>query len=814
MFTLNKFQSVVTSLSIILLLNSNITQAQNYQSGSSDEHNTYRKLLNQYCVTCHNAQLKTANLLLDEANLQDVNVDGEIWEKVVRKLRTRAMPPSGLPRPEQSLADEFATYLEKNLDKVAMESPDPGNPVVSRLNRIEFQNSVRDLLGVDIDVTSLLPHDDSGYGFDTVGEALSISPLLAESYMSTSRKISTRAIGNIDIQSITADYEVSRRLVQDERMSEDLPFGTRGGAVVKHHFPVDGEYVIKIQLQRNNDNYIRGLGEPHQIDVRIDGGLLKSFSVGGDHKGRSGPLYAFINRDYLGDPEQEAYEFSADDHLQIRFNASAGTRKVGVAFVDQYYETEGKLRPRQAYEELYSFKGGKPAIDKIFISGPYNAVGLGNTKSREKIFACYPSRQSGELDCARQILSSLGQRAFRRPIRESDITTLLKFYQIGYKETGFEEGIRTGIQGILVSPHFLFRFEKEPDNLESGKPYYISDLELASRLSFFLWSSLPDDELLGLAIDGKLRGPGVLESQVKRMLQDRKSTELVKNFTEQWLGLRKLDTVLPDPRVFPGFDENLRSSLKQEMALFAESIAKDDSSLLAYLDAEYTYVNERLARHYQIPNVIGSGFRRVNLTDQSRRGLLGKGSILTVTSYANRTSPTLRGKWVLENILGTPPPPPPPNVPTLKEDNTENGRTLTMRERMEKHRANPVCAVCHKRMDPLGFAMDNFNAIGGWREHENMTPIDPSGALPDGTGFQGPAELTDIILSQPEQFLQTITEKLLMYALGRGLSYKDMPVVRRIINDSEDEDYRWSAVIMEIVNSMPFQMRRSRNDDI
>ncbi|NNE37112.1 MAG: DUF1592 domain-containing protein, partial [Gammaproteobacteria bacterium] len=463
------------------------------------------------------------------------------------------------------------------------------------------------------------------------------SPLLAESYMSVARKISIRAIGDMDVQPITIDYEVSRQLIQDSRVSEDLPFGTRGGAIVNHHFPVDGEYLIKIQLQRNNDNYIRGLGEPHQIDIRLDNALLSSFSVGGEHKGRSGPLYAFINKDYLGDPEQEAYEFSADDHLQVRFSAKAGTSKVGVAFVDQYFETEGKKRPRQGFEELYSFKGGKPAVDKIFVSGPFNSAGLGDTPSRKKIFQCYPNTVTEESVCARQILRSLGTQAYRRPIRETDLQTLLKFYQVGYKEAGFEEGIRTGIQGMLVNPHFLFRIEKQPGNVQPGMSYYVSDLDLASRLSFFLWSSLPDKELLDLAIEGELRRPGVLKSQVQRMLRDRKSAELARNFTEQWLGLRKLETVTPDPRVFPEFDENLRHALQQEMTLFAESIAMEDRSLLDFLNGDYTFINERLAQHYDIPDVIGSGFRKVTLTDDSRRGLLGKGSILTVTSYANRT---------------------------------------------------------------------------------------------------------------------------------------------------------------------------------
>jgi cytochrome c5 len=774
----------------------------------------HRNLLNQYCVTCHNAQLKTAELMLDQAGLDAMHEDGDIWEKVIRKLRTRAMPPSGMPRPAQAQLDDVAAFLETELDRSAAADPDPGRPVVSRLNRTEFGNAIRDLLAVEMDIASLLPNDDSGYGFDTVGEALSVSPLLAETYIATARKISTRAIGNPQIQPYVADYEISRQLVQDNRVSEDLPFGTRGGIAVRHHFPLDGEYVIKVQLQRNNDNYIRGLGEPHRLDIREDGALLESFSVGGEHKGRSSPLYSFINKDYLGDPEQEAYEFSADDHLQLRFNAKAGTRMVGAAFLKQLFEPEGKDRPRQYYEELFSFKGGEPAVDKVFISGPYNAKGVGTTASRDKIFSCYPSRASEELSCAQQILSSLGREAYRQPVNDQDMETLLEFYGVGYDQDGFEEGIRTAIQGLLVSPKFLFRIEQEPENVAAGEPYRISDLDLASRLSFFIWSSIPDDELLDLAEAGNLSQPEVLGAQVSRMLSDPRSTQLVKNFTEQWLGLRKLDNYFPDPKVFPDYDDNLRQALIAETYLFAESIAREDRSLLDFLQADYTFVNERLARHYGIPGVIGSNFRRVSLPDGARKGLLGKASILTVTSYANRTAPTLRGKWILENILGTPPPPPPPNVPTLEEENSENGRTLTMRERMEKHRANPVCAVCHKRMDPLGFALDNFNAIGEWREYEDITPIDASGVLPDGTEFQGPSELTEILLNDSNQFLQTITEKLLMYALGRGLTYRDQPVVRDILKKSAENDHSWSAVILGIVNSMPFQMRRSHHDDI
>ena len=707
---------------------------------AQDKITEYSHILSQYCVTCHNTQLKTANLLLDQANLYDVSEDGALWEKVVRKLRTGSMPPVGMPRPDVSTLDEISTYLESQLDVHAANNPNPGEPIVRRLNRTEYGNAVRDLLAVEFDEQLLLPNDDSGFGFDTVGEALSISPLLTEVYLSTARKISQMAIGDEEIKPYITEYNISRELLQGDRMGEDLPFGTRGGTAVDHYFPLDGEYNIKIRLQRNNDNYIRGLGEPHQLDIRLDGSLLESFTIGGEHVGKSSTLYSFINKDYVGDPEQENYEFSADEGLEIRLNVKAGNRKIGVAFLKKIFEPEGELLPRQSYAELFSFKGGEPAVDSISISGPYKMSGVGQTPSRQKIYSCYPDSDSQQSACAKEILSALARQAYRRPLAQSDVDTLLQFYAVGYDQDGFEEGIRTGIQGILVSPHFLFRIESQPENIPTGTPYQLSDLDLASRLSFFIWSSIPDDELLTLAEQGKLSDPVIFNEQVRRLLSDQRSNILVQNFTEQWLGIRRLDGVIPDPKVFPYFDDSLREALQKETQLFAQSIAREDRSLLEFLNADYTFVNERLAQHYGIPNIFGSGFRRVTLIDNNRKGLLGKGSVLTVTSYANRTSPTLRGKWVLENILGTPPPEPPPDVPTLAE-NQDNGRVLTMRERLQIHRANTVCAVCHNRMDPLGFAMDNFNAIGAWRDYEGTTPVDPTGALPDGLNIRWPGRV-------------------------------------------------------------------------
>jgi len=781
----------------------------------------FRAVLNRYCVTCHNDQLKTANLVLSQFDIENPGANAPAGEKVIRKLRSGQMPPVGMPRPEPGFYDGFAAYLETALDRAAAARPNPGRPAVHRLNRAEYTNAVRDLLAVDFDSATLLPADDASRGFDNNADILSVSPLLLERYMAAARKISLLAVGDAALRPFAASYDVSRRLVQDDRMSEDLPFGSRGGSAIRHTFPLDGEYVIKIRLQRNNDNYIRGLDEPHQLDVRLDGARLKLFTIGGEHMGRSAPVYSFINKDYKGDPEQEKYEFTADAGLEVRFQAEAGTRLVGVAFLNQATEPEGELMPRQLYDEVLAYKGGDPAVDSVTITGPYNAKGLGNTLSRQKIFVCRPagsesdaaaraSRERNEDACATKILSTLARRAYRRPVTPAEVETLRKFYQIGYKQGGFEAGIATAIQGILVSPEFLFRIERDPSSVASGTPYAVGDLALASRLSFFLWSSIPDEPLLALAERGRLRDPEVLEQQVQRMLADSRSKTLVENFVGQWLGLRKLESVSPDPRVFPDFDDNLREALEQQTMLFAESIAREDRSVLDFLRADYTFLNERLARHYGIPNVYGNSFRRVTLQEEARKGLLGQGSVLTVTSYSNRTSPTLRGKWVLENILGAPPPPPPANVPTLKEDTGTGGKRLTMRERMSQHRVNPACSVCHARMDPLGFALDNFDAIGRWRDNEGTTPVDPSGVLPDGKQFQGPAELRKILLTQDREFARTVTEKLLQYALGRGVEYFDEPVVRQIVREAAPNDYRWSSLVVGIVKSTPFQMRRSR----
>ena len=751
-----------------------------------------RALLNRYCVTCHNERLKTAGLMLDKMDVEKVSEGAEVWEKVVRKLRTGTMPPAGMPRPDEAAYDSFAGYLETALDSAAAAKPNPGRPAVHRLNRAEYGNAIRDLLALEIDAESLLPADDSGYGFDNIGDVLSVSPMLLDRYMSAARQISRLAIGDPTIRPSVKSYDVPKFSLQDDRVSEDSPFRSRGGIAIRHHFPLDGEYHLRIHLQKNRDASIIGLGEPHQLDVRLDGARIKLFTM-------------------EGNPDLKPEEVEAG--LELRFQAKSGMRLLGISFLDESSLPEGMFKPPVAKLQLYDRNRtkGDPGVESVSIAGPYDVRGSGDTPSRDKIFVCRPNgaQDQDEELCAKQILSTLARRAYRRPVTDRDSQILLGFYKAGQSNGGFEAGIGMALQGMLVSPEFLFRIERDPPNLTPATAYRISDLELASRLSFFLWSSLPDEQLLDLAEQGMLKDREVLEQQVRRMFQDSRSKALVDNFAGQWLSLRSLRSALPDADTFLDFDENLREAFQTETDLFLESMLREDRSVLDLLNADYTFVNERLARHYEIPNIYGSRYRRVTLTDEARMGLLGKGSILLVTSHPNRTSPVLRGKWVLENILGAPPPPPPPNVPDLQE--TKDTERLTMRQRMEQHRANPVCASCHARMDPLGFALDNFDAIGKWRTTETAAriPIDVSGVLPDGTTFQGPVELREILLSHPEQFVTTVTEKLLTYALGRGVEYYDQPAVREIMREAVRNDYRWSALILGIVESEPFQMRMS-----
>ena len=774
----------------------------------------YRSVLDSYCVTCHNDTLRTADLLLDQAVVEKIGEGAGLWEKVLRKLRTRAMPPAGLPRPDEATYDSFAAYLERELDRAAAAQPNPGRPLIHRLNRAEYANAIRDLLAVEFDAESYLPPDHSADGFDNLAAVLTVSPVLMERYMSAARKISRLAIGSTSTRVTSEEYQLSGSLAQDSRLSDDLPFGSRGGIAIRHHFPVDGEYVLKIQLQRDRTSFIRGLlGEPHQLDIFLDGERLESFPVGGERHGATGLLHTRTGNIYMGEPEQNDYELAgAEEGLQVRFSALAGIRLVAVTFLKKTLEPEGLLevRPRPMESDIDEYKGGDPATGAVTITGPYQVQGVGDTPSRRQIFECYPENSSDEEACAEKILSTLARRAYRRPVTDADVQPLLSLYRAGRNEGGFEAGVELALQRILAGPEFLFRIERDPENVTPDTAYPISALDLASRLSFFLWSSIPDDQLLDLAEAGRLNDPAVLEQQVSRMLADYRSSALVDNFAGQWLYLRNLRSWRPSVREFPDFDGELRQALQQETELFFKSMLREDRSVLDLLSADYTFLNERLARHYGISDVYGSTFRRVTLRDENRKGLLGQGSILTVTSRANRTSPVLRGKWVLENLLGTPPLPPPPDIPALSERREEVGG-LTMRQRMQEHQSNPVCASCHAGMDPIGFALENFDAVGQWRNTEGGATIDASGTLPDGTQFEGPAGLRKVLLSRPQQFVQTATEKLFTYALGRELEYDDAPALRKILREAAPGGYRWSSLILGIIKSTPFQMRRSQS---
>jgi mono/diheme cytochrome c family protein len=762
-----------------------------------------RTTLDQYCVGCHNDRLRTAGLSLQTLDPADAGAHADVWEKVARKLRTREMPPPGRPAPDDRTYDGLAAALESALDHAAAAHPNPGRVPIHRLNRTEYANAIRDLIAVDVttaDGRALLPADDSGYGFDNIADVLSVSPLLMERYLSAARKIVRLAFGDPTVKPGSQTYSVPKYSRQDDRMSDDLPFASRGGIAVRHQFPVDGEYTIKVNLLRTYTDLIRGLREPHELEIRIDRKVVQRFTVGGSLGADGKPK----SREQLNDELR-----MGDARLEARVPVKAGPRLIGVSFVKTTAAPEGLLKPEFSVAS-YEFAGDLdvlPSVSSIVVLGPYNPEAATDTPSRRAIFSCHPESARDENACATKILSSLGRRAFRRPLAPDDLRDLQNVYAEGRRDGGFEAGIQFALQKILVSPDFLFRIERDPSGAAAAGAYRISDVDLASRLSFFLWSSIPDEELLDLAERGRLRRPEVLDQQVRRMLADRRAGALVQNFAGQWLQVRNLRLATPDPVRFPHFDENLREAFQRETELFLQSQLREDHSVIELLTADYTFVNERLARHYGIPNVYGNQFRRVSLPDENRRGLLGQGSILTVTSYANRTAPTIRGRWLLENILGSPPPPPPPNAPSLA-DETPGASPKTMRERMEQHRKNPVCASCHVRMDPLGFALENYDALGRWRETaDGSANIDASGRMPDGTRFNGPAELRAALLKHRDQFVSTLTEKLMTYALGRGVEAYDMPAVRQILRDSAAGGYRWSALIVGIARSSPFQMR-------
>ena len=786
-----------------------------------------RALVDRYCVTCHNgdfvrgtdeprsllvSQLRAVGLALDDVDVNNVGEHPEVWEKVVRKLRVGAMPPQPRPRPDKETYEGFRRWLEDELDRAAEANPDPGRTqAFHRLNRTEYGNVVRDLLDLDVDVSEWIPADaPDRHGFDNNAGALSLSPALLDRYVSAARKISRLAMGSPPSGgAVIQTYDVPLNLIQNNQQSEDLPFGSRGGAAIRYHFPVDGEYRIRVRLRTNYVGYVRGIDQSHEVEVRLDGRRIEQFTFGGEAPGTPAPISFAGN--IRGTDDWESYTLHADDGLDVRIKVDAGPHIVGITFPRETWEPDGVLQPRQTGFALAinDMPDGNPALGSVQISGPYTVDGPGDTPTRRRIFSCTPATAAEEAPCARESLSTLARRAYRRPVTDADVETLVDFYEAGRADGSFDEGIGFALERLLTDPEFLYRIERDPVDAAAATAYPVGDVELASRLSFFLWSSIPDDELLDLAERGTLDDPDVLTRQVRRMLGDVRAKALVENFAGQWLHLRNIDSVYPDPLEYPEFDENLRAAYRTETELFIEGMLRQDESILELLDANYTFVNERLARHYGIPNVYGNRFRKVTFDRDERAGLLSHGSLMTVTSYPNRTSPVLRGKWVLENLLGAPPPEPPPDVPTLEEEN-EEGEPLSMREAMVMHRENPACAVCHAPMDPIGFALENYNAVGKWRPtSEAGTAIDASGTLPDGAAFDGPAGLRDLLLARPDDFVGTVTEKLMMYALGRGLEYYDAPTVRKIVREAAGEDYRWSSIILGIVKSTAFQMRRS-----
>ena len=797
-----RFVAVGTAMLLAVSADFDVMRAQTRVPADSAAGSSHpSRVIGQYCVSCHNQRVKTAGLALDTMDLANIGVGAEVWEKVVGKMRSGLMPPAGRARPDKTTADAFATWLETELDRTAAARPNPGRTeTFHRLNRAEYQRAIRDLLSIDIDVTALLPADDASYGFDNIAGALRVNQSLIERYVSAAQRIARTAVGSAPPSLIIDEFAVSSALPQYDHV-EGLPFGTRGGTLIRYNFPQDAEYDIRIALTCGPPAGLgvcdgaAGFDDSHQLEVLVDGQRVKQFTL---ERRPAGTLNA--------------------DGWYVRTAVKAGPRDVIATFVKppSINETEWL---RQRFQRpiflsnninLVASTPYQPAVASVTISGPFNATGPGDTPSRRRVFVCRPATSSNDVACARKILSSLVRGAYRRPATDADLRSLLTFYEQGTSDGGFEAGIEAALQALLVNPEFIYRIERDPAGIAPGSNYRVTDLELASRLSFFLWSSIPDEPLLDLAARGRLKDSAVLAQQVRRMLADPRSNALVRNFVGQWLQLRNLDAKRPSEPLFPDFDDGLRHAFRQETELFFSNIIRDDQSILDLLTADYTFVNERLAKHYGIPNVKGGHFRRVTFADDRRRGLLGQGSVLLVTSHAIRTSPVLRGKWILTNILGTPPPEPPANVPPLKENSGFEKKALSVRDRMANHRADPVCSACHSLIDPAGFALENFDAVGKWRDvDEAYNPIEAAGALPDGTRFSSLTEFRSALAAHPERFVRTVTERLLTYALGRGVSYFDAPAMRAIAREAARNDYRFSSMVLGVVNSVPFQMRRA-----
>ncbi|MCX6863037.1 MAG: DUF1592 domain-containing protein [Verrucomicrobia bacterium] len=743
----------------------------------------------RYCLDCHDGDVTKGNLDLGKILSDDLQTHSVEWERVVRKLAARQMPPTGKDRPAEKEFEHLVATLGSSLDQLAAKKTNPGRTdSFHRLNRTEYRNAIRDLLDLEIDAATLLPKDDASHGFDNLTGG-DLSPTLLNRYISAAEKISRLAVGSPISRPNGDTYRLKPDLTQEEHVA-NLPLGTRGGTLIRHTFPRDGEYEIQIRLTRDRNEMVEGLHETHELEVLLDRDTAARFQVS-PPKG---------NRDYE----------TVDAHLRARVPVKAGLHEVGVTFIKNSSSlVETQRDPYQARYNMHRHPRLSPAIYQVSVTGPYASQEAGETASRRKLFVCYPKNPSEETACAERIVSAFVRRAYRRPVVAADWAKPLKFYHEAKEAGGFEAGIGSALSAVLVSPEFLFRIERDPADVAPETTYPISDVELASRLSFFLWSSIPDEELLGIAQRGGLHRPKVLENQVRRMLANPRSISLVENFAAQWLHLRNLESFTPDLRLFPDFDDNLREAFRRETELHFEALLREDRTVLDLIKTDHTFLNERLAKHYGIPNVYGSRFRRVALDSESRRGgLLRQGSILTVTSYATRTSPVIRGHWLLGNLLGTPPPPPPANIPNLKENTVSE--TLPMRARLSAHRANAACASCHDLMDPVGFALENFDAIGRWRLTENGLPIDASGGLPDGSRFTGVTGLEDALLKHPELFVGTLTEKLLTFALGRGMSENDAPAVRRIVRDAQRDGNHFSSIVLGIVKSSPFTLRKTQ----
>ncbi len=776
-----------------------------------------------YCFTCHSQKLHTAGLSLEALDPANPGANAETWEKVIGKLRAGSMPPAGMPRADVATYKTIATTMENAIDKAWAAHPNPGRiGAVHRLNRAEYNNAIRDLFALDIDVKPLLPGDDTADGsFDNFADTLSISTAHLERYMSVARQVTRLATGLPPAQPTLERFEIPLHVLQDDRQSEDLPFGSRGGMAIHYDFPVDGEYLIKVKLQRQYQDYLKGMGWPQKLDVRLDGKLLKRFTVGGGGKGRAAAAsYAGDGEPgFAGDPEWETYmQLTGDEGLEVRLPVSAGSRVVGVSFVREMFEPEGLPQPTQlgrviSNDQVYM---GFANVGSVEIGGPYSKAAVAvavakDTPSRRAIFVCQPGLKNAaqERDCAATILSRMARLAYRRPVTKADTKTLLEFFDSGRKDGGsFDAGIQFGLERMLTDPEFLLRVHRDPKTPQMG-PYALSDLALASRLSFFLWSSIPDEPLLTLAEKGELKNPATLEKEVKRMLADARATDsLVNDFAAQWLNLRRVEEVVVDPVRYPLYDESLLQGFQKETELFVASTIKEDRNVKDLIDADYTFLNERVAREYGIPGIYGTRFRRVTLPNRDQRGgLLAEGALLVTTSYPERTSPVLRGKWLLNNIFGLPIPPPPPGVNTTLESKP-GVQSLTIRERLAPHRTSPTCNSCQSVIDPLGFALENFDVVGGWRTiDEAGKPVDAAGTTASGEKIEGLKGLRGMLLSDPERFPRTVTEKLMAYALGRRVEYYDEPEVRKIVRDAAAKDYRWSAIVMGIVGSPAFQMR-------